>query len=168
MKKMLFGLLFIVIMSGFGCGKMPVPVETTDDVVEEEVIEEIPEISEEVDDSLEEFETMEEIICDNVKQRYDLTVTFDGAETYILKVDKSVNDYLGDGTDLDKVVAGTTEVLKISKDVYDYIDSISTDEFYFMLVTKDDMNVSIFKTSDGTYYTNCFGTTIENITDYVN
>lgn len=162
MKKMLFGLLFIVIMSGFGCGKAPVPVETTEDVViEEKVIEE-------VDDSLEEFETMEEIICDNVKQRYDLTVTFDGAETYILKVDKSVNDYLGDGTDLDKVVAGTIEVLKISKDVYDYIDSISTDEFYFMLVTKDDMNVSIFKTSDGTYYTNCFGTTIENITDYVN
>ena len=111
--------------------------------VETTVVEEVKDLS------------LQEEICDQVSEMYG-TVCFDGCETYFLKVDKTAADY-----------ADKREPVRIAKELYDAIDALTDDEFYFMLSTSDHQNVSIFRTSDGVYYTNCFGETIQDVNTFI-
>lgn len=166
MKKILMGALLLASLTLVGCSEEELPKIGPDkdiDQVEEPVKEE--EVVEEEQPIVE--QTPEESICEQLTVAFDMSVTFDGYQTFIMRTNKTMNDFLGDGNDPVKVADGTTEVLTTSKMAYDMIDELYEGEFYFMYNTSDNNNVSIFKTSDGTYYTNCFGVTINNIYEWV-
>lgn len=142
MKKIIIAILIATSMGSVACAN-----------TEQETKE--PEIAEEVKEEIKEEKTEENIICENITKDYG-EVYFDGCETYILKVNKSSSDYI------DK-----KEPCRIAKQLYDEIDALTDDEFYFMLATSDNQNISIFRTNDGVYYTNCFGETIEDVTEFI-
>lgn len=142
MKKIIIAMLIATSMVSVACAN-----------TEQETKE--PEMVEEVKEEIKEEKTEENIICENITKDYG-EVYFDGCETYILKVNKSSSDYI------DK-----KEPCRIAKQLYDEIDALTDKEFYFMLATSDNQNVSIFRTNDGVYYTNCFGETIEDVTEFI-
>ena len=142
MKKIIIAILIATSMVSVACAN-----------TEQETKE--PEIVDEVKEEIKEEKTEEDIICKKITKDYG-EVYFDGCETYILKVNKSSSDYI------DK-----KEPCRIAKQLYDEIDALTDNEFYFMLATSDNQNVSIFRTNDGVYYTNCFGETIEDVTEFI-
>ena len=142
MKKIIIAMLIATSMVSVACAN-----------TEQETKE--PEMVEEVKEEIKEEKTEEDIICEEITKDYG-EVYFDGCETYILKVNKSSTEYID-----------TKEPCRIAKQLYDEIDALTDDEFYFMLATSDNQNVSIFRTNDGVYYTNCFGETIEDVTEFI-
>lgn len=142
MKKIIIAMLIATSMVSVACAN-----------TEQETKE--PEMVDEVKEEIKEEKTEEDIICEEITKDYG-EVYFDGCETYILKVNKSSSDYI------DK-----KEPCRIAKQLYDEIDALTDNEFYFMLATSDNQNVSIFRTNDGVYYTNCFGETIEDVTEFI-
>lgn len=144
MKKIIIAILIAISMGSVACAN------TEQETKEPEIVEEVKEVQE-----IKEEKTEEDIICEKITKDYG-EVYFDGCETYILKVNKSSSDYI------DK-----KEPCRIAKQLYDEIDTLTDKEFYFMLATSDNQNVSIFRTNDGVYYTNCFGETIEDVTEFI-
>lgn len=142
MKKIIIAILIAMSMGSVACAN-----------TEQETKE--PEMVDEVKEEIKEEKTEEDTICEKITKDYG-EVYFDGCETYILKVNKSSSDYI------DK-----KEPCRIAKQLYDEIDALTDKEFYFMLATSDNQNVSIFRTNDGVYYTNCFGETIEDVTEFI-
>ena len=142
MKKIIIAMLIAISMVSVACAN-----------TEQETKE--PEMVEEVKEEIKEEKTEEDTICEKITKDYG-EVYFDGCETYILKVNKSSSDYI------DK-----KEPCRVAKQLYDEIDALTDKEFYFMLATSDNQNVSIFRTNDGVYYTNCFGETIEDVTEFI-
>lgn len=142
MKKIIIAMLIATSMVSVAC------VNTEQETKEPEMVDEVKE-------EIKEEKTEEDIICEEITKDYG-EVYFDGCETYILKVNKSSSDYI------DK-----KEPCRIAKQLYDEIDALTDEEFYFMLATSDNQNVSIFRTNDGVYYTNCFGETIEDVTEFI-
>lgn len=142
MKKIILAILIATSMVSVACSQ-----------VEQETKE--PEMIDEVKEEIKEEKIEEDTICEKITKDYG-EVYFDGCETYILKVNKSSSDYI------DK-----KEPCRIAKQLYDEIDALTDKEFYFMLATSDNQNVSIFRTNDGVYYTNCFGETIEDVTEFI-
>ena len=142
MKKIIIAMLIATSMVSVACAN-----------TEQETKE--PEMVEEVKEEIKEEKTEEDTICEKITKDYG-EVYFDGCETYILKVNKSSTEYID-----------TKEPCRIAKQLYDEIDALTDDEFYFMLATSDNQNVSIFRTNDGVYYTNCFGETIEDVTEFI-
>ena len=144
MKKIIIAMLIATSMVSVACSQ--VEHETK----ESKIVKEVKEVQE-----IKEEKTEEDTICEKITKDYG-EVYFDGCETYILKVNKSSSDY----TD-------QKEPCRIAKQLYDEIDTLTDKEFYFMLATSDNQNVSIFRTNDGVYYTNCFGETIEDVTEFI-
>lgn len=142
MKKIIIAILIAMSMGSVACAN-----------TEQETKE--PEMVDEVKEEIKEEKTEEDTICEKITKDYG-EVYFDGCETYILKVNKTSSDYI------DK-----KEPCRIAKQLYDEIDALTDNEFYFMLATSDNQNVSIFRTNDGVYYTNCFGETIEDVTEFI-
>ena len=142
MKKIIIAMLIAISMVSVACAN-----------TEQETKE--PEMVEEVKEEIKEEKTEEDTICEKITKDYG-EVYFDGCETYILKVNKSSSDYID-----------MKEPCRIAKQLYDEIDALTDKEFYFMLATSDNQNVSIFRTNDGVYYTNCFGETIEDVTEFI-
>ena len=144
MKKIILAILIATSMMSVACSQ--VEQETK----ESKIVEEVKEVKEEKEEK-----TEDDTICEKITKDYG-EVYFDGCETYILKVNKSSSEYID-----------TKEPCRIAKQLYDEIDALTDKEFYFMLATSDNQNVSIFKTNDGVYYTNCFGETIEDVTEFI-
>lgn len=144
MKKIILAILIATSIVSVACAN------TEQETKEPEIVEEVKEVQE-----VKEEKTEEDTICEKITKDYG-EVYFDGCETYILKVNKSSSDYIDQ-----------KEPCRIAKQLYDEIDTLTDKEFYFMLATSDNQNVSIFRTNDGVYYTNCFGETIENVTEFV-
>lgn len=144
MKKIIIAILIAISMGSVACAN------TEQKTKEPEIVEEVKEVQE-----IKEEKTEEDNICEKITKDYG-EVYFDGCETYILKVNKSSSDYIDQ-----------KEPCRIAKQLYDEIDTLTDKEFYFMLATSDNQNVSIFRTNDGVYYTNCFGETIEDVTEFI-
>ena len=144
MKYIIIAILIATSMGIVACAN------TEKETKEPEIVEEVKEVQE-----IKEEKTEEDTICEKITKDYG-EVYFDGCETYILKVNKSSSDYID-----------MKEPCRIAKQLYDEIDALTDKEFYFMLATSDNQNVSIFKTNDGVYYTNCFGETIEDVTEFI-
>ncbi len=144
MKKIILAMLIATSMVSVACSQVE------QESKESKIVEEVKEVQE-----IKEEKTEEDIICEKITKDYG-EVYFDGCETYILKVNKSSADYID-----------SKEPCRIAKQLYDEIDALTDKEFYFMLATSDDQNVSIFRTNDGAYYTNCFGETIEDVTEFI-
>ena len=144
MKKIILAMLIATSMVSVACSQVE------QESKESKIVKEVKEVQE-----IKEEKTEENIICEKITKDYG-EVYFDGCETYILKVNKSSSDYID-----------MKEPCRIAKQLYDEIDTLTDKEFYFMLATSDNQNVSIFRTNDGVYYTNCFGETIEDVTEFI-
>ena len=144
MKKIILAMLIATSMVSVACSN------TEQESKESKIVNEVKEVQENKEEK-----TEEDTICEKITKDYG-EVYFDGCETYILKVNKSSSDYI------DK-----KEPCRIAKQLYDEIDTLTDKEFYFMLATSDNQNVSIFRTNDGVYYTNCFGENIEDVTEFI-
>lgn len=144
MKKIILAILIATSMVSVACSQVE------QEFKESKIVEEVKEVQE-----VKEEKTEEDTICEKITKDYG-EVYFDGCETYILKVNKSSSDYIDQ-----------KEPCRIAKQLYDEIDTLTDKEFYFMLATSDNQNVSIFRTNDGVYYTNCFGETIEDVTEFI-
>lgn len=144
MKKIILAILIATSMVSVACSQVE------QESKESKIVEEVKEVQE-----VKEEKTEEDTICEKITKDYG-EVYFDGCETYILKVNKSSSDYIDQ-----------KEPCRIAKQLYDEIDTLTDKEFYFMLATSDNQNVSIFRTNDGVYYTNCFGETIEDVTEFI-
>ena len=144
MKKIILAILIATSMVSVACSQVE------QESKESKIVNEVKEVQEIKEEKIE-----EDIICEEITKDYG-EVYFDGCETYILKVNKSSSDYID-----------MKEPCRIAKQLYDEIDALTDNEFYFMLATSDNQNVSIFRTNDGVYYTNCFGETIEDVTEFI-
>lgn len=144
MKKIILAMLIATSMVSVACSQVE------QESKESKIVEEVKEVQEIKEEKIE-----EDTICEKITKDYG-EVYFDGCETYILKVNKSSSDYIDQ-----------KEPCRIAKQLYDEIDALTDKEFYFMLATSDNQNVSIFRTNDGVYYTNCFGETIEDVTEFI-
>ena len=144
MKKIILAILIATSMVSVACSQVE------QESKESKIVEEVKEVQEIKEEKIE-----EDTICEKITKDYG-EVYFDGCETYILKVNKSSSDYVDQ-----------KEPCRIAKQLYDEIDTLTDKEFYFMLATSDNQNVSIFRTNDGVYYTNCFGETIEDVTEFI-
>ncbi len=144
MKKIILAVLIATSMVSVACSQVEQKSK------ESKIVEEVKEVQEIKEEKIE-----EDTICEKITKDYG-EVYFDGCETYILKVNKSSSDYIDQ-----------KEPCRIAKQLYDEIDTLTDKEFYFMLATSDNQNVSIFRTNDGVYYTNCFGETIEDVTEFI-
>ena len=144
MKKIILAILIATSMVSVACSQVEQESKET------KIVEEVKEVEEIKEEKIE-----EDTICEKLTKDYG-EVYFDGCETYILKVNKTSSDYVDQ-----------KEPCRIAKQLYDEIDALTDKEFYFMLATSDNQNVSIFRTNDGVYYTNCFGETIEDVTEFI-
>lgn len=162
MKKIILGTLLLSMTLIFtGCDSEE--LQTMEPNKEESVEIEEEEIEEPVIEKSE-----ERLLCDEIYDMHKLITYYEeDQDTFKILATKKMEDLIGDGSDVFKLTAGTTDIIGIMKSSYDLIDSKYDKEFNVLFQTTDGYTSSLFRTNDGMYYVNVFGVTIEDINDWV-